>query len=251
MTEPMPKLPNLPVRAPDFFVAQGRELRLTLAESPRRKTLGIEVHPHALEGARLVVRMPTGMPWPELQPRLARREGWIARQAAEFDRYRPTTPPRQFLAGETFRLMGRQLQLTLATGRNQVALNGSRLTVVLPDPHDREAVSAMLARWFHGQAKMEFGWRVDRWLRHPLFQPAPVVRLQVRKLNRRWGSLSAANTLTLNTLLVQQPVDCIDYVIVHELCHHWQPSHGDRFWARLSDVIPEWRLAKERLEQNG
>ncbi len=239
-----------PVNAPDFFVARGRELRLTLAESLRRKTLGIEVHPHALDGARLVVRVPTGMPWSELQPRLAQREGWIARQAAEFERYRPTTPPRQYLAGETFRLLGRQLVLTIETGRQGVALKGSRLTVCVPNPNEREAVSAVLARWYHAQAKVEFGWRLEAWLRHPLLQPAPAACLHVRKLSRRWGSLSPAGTLTLNTALVQKSAACIDYVIVHELCHHWHPDHGASFYQLVTDVIPSWQKTKSLLERS-
>ena len=237
------------MNAPDCFIAQGRELRLTLAESARRKTLGIEVHPHPLDGARLVVRIPTGMPWSELALRLARREGWIARQAAEFDRYRPATPPRQYLAGETFCLLGRQLLLAVATGRQSVALKGNRLTVCVPNPKDREAVSAVLARWYHAQAKVEFGGRLDRWLGHPLLQPAPGTRLQVRRLARRWGSLSPAGTLTLNTALVQKSAECIDYVIVHELCHHWHPDHGASFYQLVADVIPNWRKTKSLLER--
>ena len=249
MIGPVTTLPTAPVNAPNFFVAQGRELRLTRVESRRRKTLGIEVHPHALDGARLVVHMPTGTPWSELEPRLARREGWIARQAAEFDRYRPATPPRQYLAGETFRLLGRQLLLTIGTGRQGVALKGNRLTVCVPNPNDREAVSAVLARWYHAQAKAEFVWRLERWLQHPLLQPAPATRLLVRKLARRWGSLSPAGTLTLNTALVQKSAACIDYVIVHELCHHWHPDHGASFYQLVTDVIPNWQTAKSLLER--
>jgi predicted metal-dependent hydrolase len=236
------------VKAPDRLTVLDRELRMELVESSRRRTLGIEVHPHPLEGARLVVRIPAGMPWSELEPRLARRAGWIARQAASLDRYLPAPQPRQYLAGETFRLLGRQLQLKLSTGRHGVTLQGSQLQVQVPQPKDRASVSAVLARWYHTQAQVEFGRRLEKCLHDPLLQPAPAVRLQVRRLQRRWGSLSAKGTLTLNTKLVERPARCIDYVIAHELCHHWFPDHGQDFFKLLGDVMPNWMRRKEELE---
>ena len=236
------------MNAPAMLSVRGRDLRLEINESSRRRTLGIEVHPHPLVGARLVVRIPRGMSWQELEPMLARRGGWIARQASSFDRYLPASQPRQYLAGETFRLLGRQLQLKISAGRHGVTLQDSQLQVRVPDPTDRTAVSAILARWYHAQAKVEYGWRLEKWLRHPLLQPAPAVRLQVRGLQRRWGSLSAKGTLTLNTKLIEQSGRCIDYVIAHELCHHWHPDHGEKFFLLLDDVISNWVRRKQELE---
>lgn len=236
------------MKAPDHLIVLDRELRMELAESSLRRTLGIEVHPHPLDGARLVVRVPAGMQWSELEPRLARRAGWIARQAASLDRYLPAPQPRQYLAGETFRLLGRQLQLKLSAGRHGVILQGSQLQIQIPDPTDRAAVYAILMRWYQAQAKAELGWRLEKWLHHPLLQPAPGVRLQVRRLLKRWGSLSTKGTLTLNTKLVEQPRRCIDYVIAHELCHHWHPDHGEGFFQLLADVMPNWVKRKQELE---
>ena len=129
-----------------------------------------------------------------------------------------------------------------------MTLKGSQLQVHVPDPTDRAAVSAILTRWYHAQAKVEFGWRLEKWLYDPLLQPAPGVRLQVRRLQRRWGSLSTKGTLTLNTTLIEQPARCIDYVIAHELCHHWYPDHGEDFFKLLGDVIPNWVRRKQELE---
>jgi predicted metal-dependent hydrolase len=236
------------VKTPDHLIVLDRKLRMELAESSRRRTLGIEVHPHPLDGARLVVRIPTGMPWTELEPRLARRAGWIARQAASLDRYMPAPQPRQYLAGETFRLLGRQLQLKLSAGRHGVAVKGSQLQVNVPSMADRDAVLSTVARWYQSQAKVELGRRLEQLLQHPLLQPAPLLRLQVRRLQRRWGSLSTRGTLTLNTKLIERPGRCIDYVIAHELCHHWHPDHGPEFFTLLGDVMPNWMRCKEELE---
>ena len=53
----------------------------------------------------------------------------------------------------------------------------------------------------------------------------------------------------LNRRLIEAPVDTIDYVITHELCHTTQPHHGAAFYRLLDRVMPDWSTRKERLEQ--
>lgn len=236
------------MNAPGRLWLRGHELSLQVIESSRQ-TLGIEVHPDSLDGARLVVRVPHGTAWPDVAPRVARRADWIARQVIHFEGFRPGPQPRQYVSGASFRLLGRQLVMQVERGNQVVRRVGTRLYVTTPDPKKRSAVSTAVARWYHAQAQAEFAWRLEQWLRHPLLQPAPPVRMQVRRLERRWGSLSAGGTLTLNTKLVEAPSLCIDYVIAHELCHHWHPDHGEAFWRLLADVLPDWQRRKHTLEQ--
>ncbi|MEZ5745346.1 MAG: M48 family metallopeptidase [Paracoccaceae bacterium] len=66
---------------------------------------------------------------------------------------------------------------------------------------------------------------------------------------QRWGSMSPAGRLLLNRRLVQAPVDAIDYVITHELCHVAEPHHGTAFFELLYKVMPDWERRKQRLER--
>jgi predicted metal-dependent hydrolase len=65
---------------------------------------------------------------------------------------------------------------------------------------------------------------------------------------RRWGSFTQNKTILLNLALVKAPVTCIDYVIMHELCHLREPNHGPRFYRLLSRHMPDWDSRKHRLE---
>jgi len=60
--------------------------------------------------------------------------------------------------------------------------------------------------------------------------------------------LSKGGTLTLNISLVRAPLECIDYVITHELCHLVHHDHSPRFYQLLEKVMPEWERRKHRLE---
>ena len=72
--------------------------------------------------------------------------------------------------------------------------------------------------------------------------------LVVRQMVRRWGSCTTTGKVILNTDLVRAPVHCIDYVIVHELCHVRVHGHDKAFYRLLSACMPDWESRKARLE---
>jgi predicted metal-dependent hydrolase len=75
-----------------------------------------------------------------------------------------------------------------------------------------------------------------------------VPKLMIRPMTKRWGSFTPKGSLVLNLDLIRAPMRCIDYVIVHELAHAFEPDHGVR-WRRLMDkAMPDWRDRKQQLE---
>lgn len=80
----------------------------------------------------------------------------------------------------------------------------------------------------------------------PLGVPYPQLRL--RTMKSRWGScLVYKNTITLNTKLLEQPRRCVEYVVLHELCHFLHPNHSPAFYACLESFMPDWRERREAL----
>jgi predicted metal-dependent hydrolase len=64
---------------------------------------------------------------------------------------------------------------------------------------------------------------------------------------KRWGSCTKEGKILLNPLLVSAPKDCIDYVIIHELCHTLQHNHSQRFFTLLTTLMPDWQTRKQHL----
>lgn len=208
-----------------------------------RQTLGIEVHPDQ----RVVVRAPAGCSAEVISERVQKRASWISRQIAEFQRYNPRTPQRQYLSGETHLYLGRQYRLKVLSGETaSVKLSRAYLTVLLPAPPDRERVKAMLHRWRLDRAREVFGEVLKTCLvRSNIAQPPRII---VRAMQSRWGSMSPAGTLTLNSQLIRAPRTCIEYVITHELCHLAHRDHDANFYRLLGLVMPDWEKRKQRLE---
>ena len=75
--------------------------------------------------------------------------------------------------------------------------------------------------------------------------------LRIRSMETRWGScLAQKGIITLNKRLLEAPRHCIEYVVMHELCHFLHPDHSKRFYAFLTTLMPDWRERKSILDQN-
>tara|TARA_Y100001933_G_scaffold263985_1_gene327673 strand:- start:120 stop:821 length:702 start_codon:yes stop_codon:yes gene_type:complete len=210
---------------------------------PGRRTLCIEVHPDQ----RVVVRAPQDCDPVVITERVRRRARWINRQLIEFERYQPRTPPRQYLNGETHCYLGRQYRLKIESGnRTQVRPKNGRLTVEIAGEPTTDRTRRALQHWYLGRARIVFAEMLDTCLLRIPGLKRP--RLIVRQMRTRWGSLSELGNMTLNVRLIQAPRTCIEYVIVHELCHIQHHNHDSQFFDLLDRVMPDWRRRKIRLE---
>lgn len=71
---------------------------------------------------------------------------------------------------------------------------------------------------------------------------------RLRTMRSRWGSCNVqTRAITLNTQLVHHDPRCLEYVIIHELCHLYEPSHNQHFHALMDRYCPDWRERRRLL----
>lgn len=210
-----------------------------------RKTLEIAVHPDSA----VVIKAPVGTRFEEIQLRVHKRAGWIKRQLDYFRQFEPRTPPRQYIGGETHLYLGKQYRLKISSGeRDEVKLIRGYFQIQVKDNPSPEKVKSLLEAWYAEKAKARFMESFERcW---PSFEKLSLTkpRLQIRRMKKRWGSLSKKGTLTLNVDLIRAPKECIDYVVAHELCHLKYHDHSPVFYRLLDTVMPDWKKRKHKLE---
>lgn len=76
-------------------------------------------------------------------------------------------------------------------------------------------------------------------------------RVEIKDQRSRWGSCSTRGTVTFNWRLALAPLEVLDYVVVHELCHLRVPSHSRRFWRLVETRRPAWRAQRDWLHEHG
>lgn len=233
------------VRAPAVPAPGLVKPRYELARHPRRRTLGIEIHPDL----RVVVRAPARCPAFEIEWFVAERSAWIEAQLAYFRERPPPAAAPAPLDGAPHRYLGQSYRLTLAPQAPAgINLNGDRMIVGGPAAATALQVQRALDGWWRAQAEREFTALLDEWHAHPRFAHYPRPALSIRKMRTRWGSLGSRRGMSLNLALIHAPRPCIEYVVVHELCHLRYHGHGRGFYGLLESVMPDWRTRRQMLE---
>lgn len=225
-------------------IGYGRQRIPVLLSFAERDRLTISVHP---DGS-VTALAPLDRPLPRVLAHLERKGSWIAKQRRHFAVWQPLPEEKRYVSGETHLYLGRQYRLKVRRAAEaEVKLIGRYLNVSLPSSRDPAAVRNALGGWYRAHAEPIYRDRMER-----AMDMAPALRrtnppLKVRCMRSRWGSCSKSGAITLSSELIKAPLHCIEYVIVHELCHLSVHDHSPAFFRLLSRCMPDWERRKERL----
>ena len=184
--------------------------------------------------------------------RVEQRGAWIVAQQRRFAELPPPQGERAFVSGERCRYLGELYRLKVLEAQAEgVRLEQGQLVVGVRDPKDARKVQALLRGWYRGRAQRVFYERLERCRRQvAAFGIDHPGGFTLRRMKRRWGSCSRDGRILLNTQLVGAPVACIDYVIIHELCHVVQHNHSGAFYHLLGTCLPDWRERQALFRQS-
>jgi len=210
------------------------------------KRLTINVYPDK----RVEVIAPHGKPLDEILKRVRKRAPWIQKQLNHFDQYHPLPTRKKYVSGETHHYLGRQYRLKIVKSKSEaVKLIGRYLYVYTPDRENTWMIRSQLDKWYLSHARTIFLRRLERCLEMAPTLDVNPDQIIIRRMKNRWGSFTKKRNIVLNTELVKVPVHCIEYVIMHELCHMKVAKHSPEFYRLLSRHMPDWEARKERLDR--
>ena len=210
-----------------------------------RKTLAIEVHPDST----VLLIAPHETTIEDLKAKVTKCAKWIVKQQEYFEQFLPHTPSREYVSGETHYYLGKRYILkVISEDSNAVKLKAGQIMVYTTNPSPIK-VKSLLAAWYYNHAKNKFEAVLQEV--KPKFQQdeLSIGNLQIQRMKKRWGSCTPNGKITLNPELIKAPAKCIEYVIIHELCHIKVPNHSKAFYNLLEEKIPNWEKWKMRLEK--
>jgi predicted metal-dependent hydrolase len=212
-------------------------------EYSNRKSLGITVKPDL----SVLVKAPVDTPLEKVNEKLRKKAPWIIRQQSFFLYFHPKIPPRKYISGETHLYLGRQYRLKVIQNNfESVKLKGKYIEAFATD---KSSVKQLVDDWYLQNAKSKF-----RTIAQPLInnfkkyniEPSSIV---LRNMPTRWGSCTPKGKIILNPELIKSPRGCIEYVIIHELCHLVHHDHNQKFIDLQTKEMKDWEKWKMRLEK--
>ena len=173
------------------------------------------------------------------------------KQYQDFQKYTPK--PKQYIDGENFKICGHDLRLKVLQGtKNYVESDGVYIKLTVKDTNDLLLKKKVMDKWIKQQCILTISLICEAV--YPKFQKYGVEfpELKFRRMISRWGSCqSKKGILTFNIALIQAPMSCIEYVVVHEFTHFLQPNHSRSFYTQLTMFMPDWLERKNILEKHG
>ena len=209
-----------------------------------RKSLGIKVMPDGL----VKVIAPNDASIIDINKKVKSKANWILKQQAFFCSYKPHTPERKYVNGETHLYLGRQYKLQIIEDTiNEIKLYRGAM-IMKTKKANPEYLEKKLNEWYKEKAVIHFEEilesSLEKFNKYKIVKPV----LDIRLMQKRWGSCTKSGKVILNTELVKAPKASIEYVVIHELCHLIHHNHNKAFYELQEKMIPDWKKWKEKLE---
>jgi len=215
-------------------------------EEAERLTASILVH--VAPDGKVIVEAPPKCPLAKVKVAVQKRARWIF-QNQDSTKHNVGHPlPREYISGETHFYLGRRYPLRVKVGRSDTTVKLLRGIIQINVPlQDRTLVKRRLKQWYTKRALDYLNRRVElligqfNWL-----SEAPKVKLLAMKM--QWGSCSPKGSININPALIKAPRHCIDYVLIHEICHLKEHNHSNKFYVLLRRYCPDWSKTKAQLD---
>lgn len=212
----------------------------------KRRNMAIKVFPDG----RVKIYAPSRYPASACATFLESKKEWIKKHnLLGVEKQRRTQ--KNYQTGELHLYMGMSFPLDKkwknGIKKPSVQLEENALVVCLPE-EGQPAIKEILEKWYRVQAKEVFLARLAHYTAITGLKPN---RVTIKAQKTRWGSCSGKKNLNLNWHCIKAPIEIVDYVIVHELCHLVHMNHSTEFWNLVRQMMPDFEWRRKWLKNNG
>ena len=206
------------------------------------KNMHLRVQP---PDGRVVLSAPHSVSDMAIDGFVASKLAWIRKQRAEIAAQERQTE-REGVSGETMYVWGKQCFITVVEGTSYaVDVAGQDVIFTVRAGSSAQQREAHMREWYREPLCHE----IERLL--PVWEERTGLKCaewKTKYMKTRWGSCNPeARRIWLNVQLAKHPVECLEYVILHELAHFVEKSHGPRFVAVMDEYMPAWRSIRKQL----
>lgn len=207
------------------------------------KNLHLSVHPPA---GKVRISAPMRMDLNTIRVFAITKLAWIKSQQKKL-REQERETPREYLDRESHYVWGKRylLKLVEKDAAPTVELKHNKMILQLRPAASHEKRQEVLDAWYREQLKEVAPALIAKWEKAV---GVKVGKFFVQKMKTKWGSCSpASKNIRINTDLAKKPLQCLEYIVAHELTHLLERHHNDHFIALMDAHMPQWRQYRAML----
>lgn len=214
----------------------------------KRKSVGISVLP----SKEIEIIAPEGTTLTQVERVIDRKAKWILKQIDDLDKYQPVKKTKKYASGQTLRLLGRDYMIKVVQVREfeeeEIIKDHRSIKVYIRDRGQAERISLLVEDWYRNEAMVYLAQKFEECYSKIQKYGIPRPHYYLRYMQQRWGSCTPSGTIYLNPDIIQLPSHCIEYVIMHELCHLKHNDHSKEFYYFLDTLMPDWQVRSKALD---
>lgn len=233
------------------LIVNQQKIPLTIRRSPRARRLSLRIESEKPELVLVIPRYALSM---QIDSFIKKQTPWIEKHWNQALKKTAKRPIRSYTDGDQYFYFGETLTLKLIPSvrwRPGVRVNGNDLEITLHKAttvsDGKKAIKKAVQEFYKKKAEEVIHDRLQFFSEH---YGLKYNRVTFRNQKTRWGSCSSAKNLNFNWRLIMAPIEIIDYVVVHELCHLKHMNHSPAFWKLVAETIPSYKECRKWLKDN-
>lgn len=203
----------------------------------------------------VTVTSPSGISNSYINDLLKSKISWISDKLHEFDEINFNTKKLELIDGDNIYYLGNLYTLRINDdkflSKNSIYLKEREFIVDISShisiSNRRNTIYELLKEWFITSGNEKIKERLNIYSKILNIYPE---NIKVKEQKTTWGNCSSLGNIYINWRIFLAPIDIIDYILVHELCHLKHMNHSKEFWNLVESVIPDYKNKREYLKNN-
>ena len=216
-------------------------------EYRKRKTMSIRID----HTGRVLVAAPRGLAQDKIIELLKSKSKWILNKLKEVEEIGYEEVQKEFVDGEFFMYLGENYPLHIeiydCIKKPEISMVQNRIYIRTPK-NDSELLKKAMEKWYREKCFMTIRQRVDYYKEFVGKEPN---NIKVKEQKKRWGSCTSRGDILFNWRCIMAPMEVVDYIVVHEMCHLIHMNHSKMFWQLVESVIPDYKEKRDWLKKYG
>lgn len=228
------------------FMHKNREIRFNIIYR-KRKTMSLEINRDGI----INVIAPNGLDKTFIVNKVKNKSDWIIKKLDEIEVLNNNRYTRSYESGDIFLYLGNEYILEVLVDKTtigtSVSLEKNKL-IVRSNSNNKDVIQRALKNWYTDET---LGITKERINYYKLFFEDTVTSIKIKDQKSRWASCTYKNEILFNLRCSMMPIQIIDYIVVHEMCHMEHRNHSKDFYLAVERILPDYKERVKWLKNNG
>lgn len=228
------------------LILSGKRLRYKIVRF-KKKNISIKLE----DKNSLIIRVPNNVSEDEIFNIIHKNGDKIIKKISILENFHNDNKELIYIQNEKVLYLGNEYLLKVnevdSSFKNKVSIENSTIHIYL-NRVDSCSIKSLLIKWYKEEALKIIGNRTVLLSKELKLFPSRII---IKEQKSRWGSCNSKGEIRINWKLIMAPLNVIDYVIIHELCHIKYMNHSKEYWSFVESIISDYKKNKRWLNENG